>query len=78
LLHRYLGAVDDKLAELARQPKAADRRQACLDATFKSNGGMFPSIRHFQVERSLRLVAGCLCQFFELVREFSVYLWWNG
>jgi hypothetical protein len=33
---------------------------------------MFPGIRHFQVERALGLVGS-----FVLVREFSVYLWYN-
>ena len=46
---------------------------ACLDTTFKSNGGMFPSTRHFQVKFALICVTSGLRQFFVLVREFSVY-----
>jgi hypothetical protein len=40
---------------------AAGGLVACLETSFKSNGGIDPSIRHFQVEPALRLVGSGSC-----------------
>jgi hypothetical protein len=34
---------------------------ACIETSFKSNGGIDPSIRHFQVEPALRLLGSGSC-----------------